>query len=263
MNKVSIINTGHLFVPPEEVYSKEACGLLPESERKRVKMPVFSFLIQNTEFSVLVDASGTNYEFMPWLIRNYIRIKFRPEPAEPINSQLKERGVKKLDFVFTTHLHFDHIAGLEKVIRDFNPQVFVNPHELKMAGKRFILGYPSQKYLKQLLTTPFPNMEKYGISPIELSGHSYGDMGLVISKPPVLIAGDSIEGALGFVKTPPRTFQADYDAYLSRIKCLKGLSKNFAILSSHDPFLRACDNVSDIVPETLKRQESFANLFLS
>ncbi|MFH1711497.1 MAG: MBL fold metallo-hydrolase [Nanoarchaeota archaeon] len=260
MNKVSIINTGHLSVPSQEVYSKEALSLLPEPGRKRIKMPVFSFLVQNSDFSVLVDASGTNYEFMPWIIRQYIKTRFKPEPAESISSQLKERGVKKLDFVFTTHLHFDHVSGLEEVVCDFNPHVFISPNEFKQAGKRFKMGYPSRKYFKQLLPKPLPNMEKYGLSTIELSGHSYGDVGLAVSSSRVLIVGDAIEGPLGFVGNPPKIFKKDYTAYQARIEYLRGLSGDFAILSSHDPFLQACDNVLDIVPEIMERQKSFANL---
>lgn len=43
-----------------------------------------------------------------------------PENGSDISSYIKRLGVEKIDFIFATHPHSDHIGGLSKVIYDFD-----------------------------------------------------------------------------------------------------------------------------------------------
>ena len=46
-------------------------------------------------------------------------------PSGQVVSLLKKRGVRSLDMVVVSHHHADHYGGMEAVIREFRPRLFL------------------------------------------------------------------------------------------------------------------------------------------
>jgi competence protein ComEC len=67
-----------------------------------------SALITNGEFAVLIDGAEAEY-------------------SETITAFIKEKDIEKLDFIFATHPHSDHIGGLPDIIDTFSVGEIVMP----------------------------------------------------------------------------------------------------------------------------------------
>ncbi len=60
-----------------------------------------------------------------------------------VEEKLNELNIKKIDYIFITHIHVDHIGGLKVFIKKYNPKVFLtekmyNEMKIKLPNYEFI-----------------------------------------------------------------------------------------------------------------------------
>ena len=78
------------------------------------------FLLEKGQFRVLVDCGSASQ-------------------GKRIVNSIKERNIGKIDYVFITHPHEDHIGGMSEIIRNFQVDKIVLPSidETKITAKRY------------------------------------------------------------------------------------------------------------------------------
>jgi len=82
-----------------------------------------------------------------------------------VEDKLKSLNVEKIDYIFLTHTHIDHVAGLKVFIKKYNPKIFLTKkmyNELEIEIKNF-----------EFLTTDF-NLDDLKIEIIKTS-HDVSD----------------------------------------------------------------------------------------
>lgn len=132
----------------------------------------------------------------------------RPQISDEqrLENQLAKRGVKpeEIEYVFLTHLHWDHAMGLEKFV---NAKIFVSNTELTYAvdplpchwggyeSPAMGLTPPFLKVMPQIQTVPMEKKEIIpGITMFPTPGHTIGSMSIAVETAdgPYVFAGDAV-----------------------------------------------------------------------
>lgn len=124
--KVHILKCGEVYVDPAVPFrdvSKNPVaytGLFRSSKRK-LWLPVYSYLIEHPKGNILVDTGWDKAvrknpikteSFLLWLAS-----KPKLPTGSAVDEQLKKIGIRtnQLDYVFLTHMDVDHVNGIQLV----------------------------------------------------------------------------------------------------------------------------------------------------
>lgn len=148
---------------------------------------------------------------------------------------LKENHAE-LKAVLLTHAHFDHIAGLDKIVDLYHTDVYCNPKEIEFLSDAHLNG--SQFFYRHITSSAHPIGVKEGLQNIGgfdvkayfLPGHSIGSTAYQIGNN--LFTGDIVfQGSVGRVDLPTGSAQQMKES----IQFLKTLPDDLIIYPGHGP----------------------------
>lgn len=142
--------------------------------------------------------------------------------------------------VILTHGHFDHIYGVDRVVRDYNIPVYMNPGDK---------GYISNvKSIDNPFTLPVPDTDfdtidifdgdsvKFGNSSLEVlatPGHSKGSVCYLSRESKLLLSGDTLfAGTIGRTDLPGGDYDMIMESILGKLMELDG---DIDVLPGHGP----------------------------
>lgn len=206
---VEVWNTGTFDLEYDgvlNVKSEKANDL--KGKIKTMDIPVF--YVDNGEFRYLID-TGINKNFMDDKLK-YVRGLAAPFVLSDINQGIGDSVVErlehrdiKLDYIFLTHMHFDHIAGLADLNPDY-PVIIGKNEEQVQYNLFFVTDYMKGvkdlrelEYSKSKKFYPFENVtDVFGDSSLYAintgGGHSHGHTLYLINgkDQKYLVTGDQI-----------------------------------------------------------------------
>jgi hydroxyacylglutathione hydrolase len=141
-----------------------------------------------------------------------------PSEAKPI-IDLLERMNLKLDFIFNTHHHFDHVGGNS---------------ELKKKYKAKVVGFNGDKHrIPDIdITVKDEEVFKFGnsiIKIIHIPGHTSGHICFFFEKEKIAFTGDTL-----FSLGCGRIFEGDYKQMLASLNKIKKLPEDTKIYCGHE-----------------------------
>ena len=141
-----------------------------------------------------------------------------PSEAKPI-IDLLERMNLKLDFIFNTHHHFDHVGG---------------NFELKKKNKAKVVGFNGDKHrIPDIdITVKDEEVFKFGnsiIKIIHIPGHTSGHICFFFEKEKIAFTGDTL-----FSLGCGRIFEGDYKQMLASLNKIKKLPEDTKIYCGHE-----------------------------
>lgn len=162
--------------------------------------------------------------------------------ANKIINYYKTKNIKP-DFIFLTHTHIDHIGGLAKVVKEFNPKVFVNKAEADIVlGKAKADGswlvnllsiFIKVEPIEKVYDTSEIEKELDNIKVIHTPGHTSGSTTLIVEKAGKKYAfvGDAIfsKNSQLYVN---KLFAKDYNLALKSAELIKNM-KPIIIFPGH------------------------------
>ena len=194
------------------------------------------YLIYTTESVVVIDP-GSPYE------------DEQQSLAACVDALLAEG--RKLTMILLTHVHPDHIGGVNALRSHLGGNVRVAGHELTAAGL-------SEEIRAEVLLNDEDLIELEGEPRIALRvmhtpGHARGHLCLFESRTGTLISGDNIVGLGSVLIDPPEGNMRDYLKSLERMQALPDLS---VIFGGHGPAIanpRA--KVAEYISHRLEREQ--------
>lgn len=105
-----------------------------------------------------------------------------PSEADPIIAFLEKRGVKKIDYIFNTHHHWDHVNGNEGLKTKYTPEIWASAYDkerVPACDEAFNpdTGFTFGNETMQILETP---------------GHTLGHVCLWFENSKALFCGDTL-----------------------------------------------------------------------
>lgn len=188
MIKLYIFHTGSVMVdqaiPHHEKNPLAVTGFL-RGKKKKMLLPVSSYLIQHPKGNVLVDTGwDTSYAKAPPKqmlgMVNRISAPILQED-EGIDSKLKAIGLqaKELDFVLLSHMDFDHTSGL-RLVKDAK-KIMTAQEEWSDCNKLSVRYVDTWTEICNVETFAFQNT---GIGPLGKSYDLFGDGSIQIIAAP-------------------------------------------------------------------------------
>lgn len=177
--KIYIFHTGKVVVdkaiPLHEKNPLAVTGFL-RSKKKKMALPVSCYLIEHEKGLVLID-TGWHSKYVKEKPHRFLGLLDKVstpviKEGESIDCKLNELGYKAsdLDYVFISHLDFDHISGVELVKEAKNIQA--SQEEINAARKS------SMRYMKenwQMVNLTSFTFEETGLGPIGRSFDLFKD----------------------------------------------------------------------------------------
>ncbi len=213
MIKIHIVHTGKvrvdIAIPYKEKNPFAATGFLRGNDKK-IELPVSCYLIEHPNGRILID-SGWNSKYVTEKPHRFFGLLDHISTpilknGESIDCQLADMGVKSsdIDYLFFSHLDFDHTSGLELLHGVHNIQA---ASEEIADADRYFFRYVKENWEFADLK-PF-YYDKTGIGPVGKSydvfrdgsillantpGHSHGLFSVIIKNDGkyVVLAGDAI-----------------------------------------------------------------------
>jgi len=223
----------------------------PHPEASRVETPVYNWVIDHPEGTILVDTgshpeAGDGY----WPAPLYDAFEHRDADDHPLPDALERAGyaLEDIDYVIQTHLHVDHAGGLHNFAGTDVP-VFVHEDELEFAYYSAATEGGAGGYLQadfdhdldwrvvhRHRTTPFEGVELH-----HLPGHAPGLLGLLVhlEDTSLLFGSDVAELETNYrdEHPPGGGLLRDRQAWAESIHTLKELERRHdaEVVYGHDP----------------------------
>jgi len=223
----------------------------PHPETSRIETPVYNWVIDHPEGTILVDTgshpdAGDGY----WPAPLYDAFEHRDAADHPLPVALERAGyaVDDVDYVIQTHLHVDHAGGLHNFAGTDVP-VYVHEEELKFAYYSAATEGGAGGYLQadfdhdldwrvvhRHRTTPFEGIELH-----HLPGHAPGLVGLLVDleDTTLLFGSDVAELEANYRDEQPLggSLLRDRQAWEASIHTLKELERRHdaEVVYGHDP----------------------------
>ena len=223
----------------------------PNPETSRVETPVYNWVIDHPEGTILVDTgshpdAGAGY----WPDPLYETFEHRDAADHPLPADLERAGfaLDDIDAVVQTHLHVDHAGGLHNFAGTDVP-VYVHEEELKFAYYSAATDAGSGGYLQADFdhdlhwrvvhrdrAEPFASVEL-----VRLPGHAPGLLGLLVhlDETTLLFGSDVAELAVNYEEERPlgAGLLRDRQAWEESIRTLKELEgrHDAEVVYGHDP----------------------------
>jgi N-acyl homoserine lactone hydrolase len=272
--KITALSTGSLQLKPTFLEGSPSHGgslgliraLRRDSGWTR-PLPMWSWIIETGTERILVDAGGR-----PGASGGPTRTRFHISPDQALVAELARRGLRPKDFdrVLLTHLHGDHVGGLDA----FDPRrVWVARAEwtpvARFPGRllRFLTAPVPRGFVPNLfdfdgpalLGFPgsWPATDNGSIVALPTPGHSPGHTSFLVrrSEGDVLLAGDVTYDLPSLHAQRDQGFIAEVEQHHRTLpRVLSLVQGGVAYLPSHDP-----DSPARLAPGTLvgKRQDTF------
>jgi N-acyl homoserine lactone hydrolase len=186
-------------------------------ERRKIAHPVYAWVIQHPDATILVDTGMSATFDRDWKNDFYREaLAYDPGPQGRLMQQLDRLGLKAEDFtdVIITHLHTDH-AGNLPVFARARARIIVHEDELRGAvtvkggllrddtltlwGVTSPQGFTRRDFgclLPNRATPVFADQQIYrGVWTVSVPGHTWGTMGVAVKLPQtgwILLASDHI-----------------------------------------------------------------------
>ncbi len=229
-------------------------------KKKKLVFEAGVFLIKHKKYGYILYDTGYNIKLLKNNLKYFLYRFLNPvyiNEKTMINSQLKNNGISpsEIKFIILSHLHPDHIGGLEffpnaKIILTKNClKEFENNSIFSLIFKEFF-SKNFENNLKiieaQKINFDFNYFKTYDLFSDgsillgELNGHSEGQCCAYIKEKKLLIAADTIWNInfLDMVEKMrflPRLIQRNFKEYKESIEILKNIQKNgIDIVVSHD-----------------------------
>ena len=231
--------------------------MIKTDEISDVKMPIYCFIIKNERGSYLIDAGidkshqTDDYGAQRGLLKNFTACRAVQEKGESIAEYLNKNNIK-LNGIFITHMHFDHIAGLID-LPEYDKIIMSKDEEYK-ENKPFAYGNYF-RYIKKIDFIDFDNAKNMlplgravdffgdgSLFVIDTRGHSAGHISFVVNSKtnPCLIASDAyVYESDELLEKGPGKYTNDYEQGFEVIKNIIefGLSfNNVKIITGHGQF---------------------------
>jgi N-acyl homoserine lactone hydrolase len=224
----------------------------PSPTVSRRETPVYSFVIDHPEGTVLVD-TGSHPEAGRghWPDRLYDTFEHVDAADHPLAADLERAGyaVDDVDYVLQTHLHVDHAGGLHNFAGTDTP-VFVHEEELKFAYYSAATDEGSTGYVQadfdHDLNWRVVRRDRVqffeDVEFLRLPGHSPGLLGLVVHLDgygTLVFTSDVVEVAANYEREHPPGpgLLRDRPRWQDSIRTLKDLERRHdaELVYGHDP----------------------------
>jgi glyoxylase-like metal-dependent hydrolase (beta-lactamase superfamily II) len=268
--KIHILRCGSIRVSETVAFGnridlRDSAKQLAESDRKRITLPVFAYLIEHPKGLILVD-TGWCREISPEgvydpqaaakVLPTHLVRFFHPflPAGEAVHEQLAARGIRPedLDCVLLTHLDADHVAGLRYVCGA--KRIVVPEYEYYWSCRTvYKLRQPQSLWIQYPMERPFyhgatfgPNhwvIDLFGDESVQLvnvPGHTEGQAAVLIRNGGkfVLLTADAAFSPRNWQEmiTPGYGFGRGW-----QVKSLRWIAEMAAdpgcvkVLCSHDP----------------------------
>jgi len=265
---LSVINTG------QSASSSEGLIVSGGDWFKKRQLEHNAVLIQHEQGDLLIDTGlGRDVDNQVTAMSWFDRQLFAYTKAVPVIDQLQNQDYdfKRLKAIIPTHLHWDHVSGIEDFIT-FNTPVWVQKNELETAKKHAPPAFIQSQFDDPAINWNFISLNKknvLGFSAsldifddgsvilLDLSGHTHGQMGVLVNNE-YLFIGDSTwsikgvnnnVGRSGLVKwlVDLNYDQQQSDNMVEKLHQLTIQNKKLVIVPAHD----------EIVAATLPRYPKF------
>ncbi len=185
MTKVHIFHTGKVHVdraiPHRENNPLAVTGLF-RGEKKKVTLPVSCYLIEHPKGNILID-TGWDSRYTTEKPNFFLNSISKPliKPGESVDFKLKKLKIdpKDIDYVFLSHMDFDHTSGL-RLVKD--ARHIMAAREEIADSKKYFYRYVKDTW-KGIPIEPF-DYRQTGIGPVGKSYDVFGDGSVVLINTP-------------------------------------------------------------------------------
>ncbi|MDQ0297846.1 glyoxylase-like metal-dependent hydrolase (beta-lactamase superfamily II) [Salibacterium salarium] len=261
--KIHIWHTGSVYIDKSLAFNEKSWHPVPytgwfRGQSKKIWVPVSTYLIEHPKGKVLID-TGWHEDIRVNQKKHlgrftYSMFKGKLPRGQSIKEKIDALGIetKDLDYVVLTHLHSDHVSGLEHVSNAKN----ILTSELEWQAAQKDLGYIKTMWRDipintfHLNTIPFGPYKKgydlFGDETIYLvftPGHSKGQMSILVSttKGWILLASD-----VGYAERSWKEYilpglMVDKQAAQKSLKWVQEFSRRkdcYRVIANHDPSIR-------------------------
>ncbi|MCQ2056548.1 MAG: MBL fold metallo-hydrolase [archaeon] len=179
-----------------------ACGLILPPSQERV---IYIFLITATMIIHQLK-SALLYDSNIYLIFGSDKTALVDTgtgfAAEPYIKEIKQTlGGKKLDIVFVTHCHYDHVGGLGRIIKEFHPDKIyagrLDAECLRQGDSESTLGTKFGGKIEPMDVLDFNESDSVDLGEcllrcIETPGHTSGSISIIDEISGALFSGDTV-----------------------------------------------------------------------
>ncbi|EQA35875.1 metallo-beta-lactamase domain protein [Leptospira inadai serovar Lyme str. 10] len=260
---VTAIHTGNVLTGPSILIDAEDPST-PASEKKERWVPSLSYLVQHPKFGKFLMDSGVpavneegRCDFS--LIGSFYTIPCKSEKGSDIGNILTKMDIPNEDilFVIVSHLHWDHIGGMESLRKRGPIRILLSKEEADDASKAFAIfhGYapkalsidfegsvlPGQNYYEMPILGKVLDLFGDGsVWIIPAFGHTKGELAVLLNTPnqPLLFTFDASHLKAGFEKTIPPGATVNRKESIAALRKLNSFSKAFPrikVIYGHEP----------------------------
>ena len=167
---------------------------------------------------ITIPCLSDNYAFILYNVENRSAFLVDAPEADPINEVLNKNNLK-LEKIFLTHHHADHIDGLDNILEKHSAVTIGAKADIHRLPKLDEYVQPGDQFLFQGQAGKV----------FDVSGHTVGHIALYISTQNILFSGDSLM-ALGC----GRLFEGSAEQMWHSLSRLLSLPDNTQICSGHE-----------------------------